>query len=241
MAIQFSETSSPYNGLIQECERRLFAGKYGVISGNTDLLAGFTDRINRGLDRVVSVIERSDGRWQWDDTNRSDFPIATTNLVSGQQDYAFATSHIEILKVHIKDSDSNWVEVNPIDIKDSATPLEELYETNGQPEYYDKLGNSLFLYPAPDYNSTGGLKIFYKRGPVYFTTSDTTATPGINPLFHMYPALYACRDYAIEQRLTTAGDFQALLGQMESDITDSYARRSGDERGGIRIRTNNPH
>lgn len=241
MAVQFSDTSSPYNGLIQECERRLFAGKYGAISGNTDLLAGFTDRINRGMDRGVQLIERADGRWQWDDTNQTDYPIATTNLVSGQRDYTFATSHIEIIKVEIKDESGNWTYLTPIDIKDQTYPLEETYEDDAQPRFYDKLANSLFLYPSPNYNSTNGLKIFYKRGPSYFTTSDTTKTPGLNPLFNVYPAIYACRDYAVEQRLTVAGDMQALLGQMESDMIDSYARRGLDERGKIRIRANNPH
>jgi len=149
--MQFSDTSTK-NGLIQECETWLFGNDYGAISGNTNLLATFTRLLNTGLDEVTASIMEVDGRWQYDDTNYTDFPIATTNLVVGQQDYQLSVSHIKILGVEIKDNNGDWYAVAPLDQQDirrSGHALTEFLEENGRPQYYDITGGSVFLYPPP--------------------------------------------------------------------------------------------
>ena len=81
MSLQFSDTGSAKNGLIQECEFTLFGESgYGAISGTADLLATFTRNMNNALNSVANLIMMSDGRWQWDDNNNTDFPVATTSL-----------------------------------------------------------------------------------------------------------------------------------------------------------------
>ena len=50
--------------------------------------ADLTADVNLGLDKIWAIIFTSNGTWQWDDTNHtSDYPIITTDLVSGQRDY----------------------------------------------------------------------------------------------------------------------------------------------------------
>ena len=83
MALQFSDTSATKGGLIQECESQVFGdNSYGRISNDASLLATFTRYINEALNRVASLIMTADGRWQWDDTNTTDYPIGTTDLVT---------------------------------------------------------------------------------------------------------------------------------------------------------------
>ena len=56
-----------------------------------------TRNINRWFDRVISLILQADAKWEWDDTNYTDLPIATASLVANQQDYSI--SGTEFLKI----------------------------------------------------------------------------------------------------------------------------------------------
>lgn len=245
MSYAFSDTSSSKAGLIQVCESTLFGDNgYGKISGDTGLLATFTRGINDGLDRVTSLILQADGRWEFDDTNFSDYPIATTNLVttpgSEQQDYTFAVTHLKILRVEIKDSTGVWRKLTPISQEDLYnTSLTSFLSAAGMPEYYDKIANSIFLYPKPlatVVTSTAGLKVYFQRPPSYFTTSDTTKVPGFNALYHKLVALIACRDYALDKSLDGAKGLVERVAQMEQDLQDNYSLRNRDEKLQMRAR-----
>lgn len=244
MALQFSDTSTSKNGLIQECETNVF-GQYGVISGNAELLATFTRYLNNALNTVAGLIMSSDGRWQWDDNNNTDFPIATTDLVttagSEQQDYAFSITFLRVLRVEILDADGNWRLLQPIDQSDIYNQsLTDFMKTAGLPQYYDKTANSVVLYPKPlasAVTETGGLKVFYQRPPSYFTTSDTTKVPGINSMFHRLVALIASWDYA---SLKTMANAQALGDRVAIDkdaLAEFYSLRNKDEP--LRLSTRN--
>lgn len=226
----FNDTTTK-DGLIQKCEIKLFGDNgYGQISGNTNRLYQFTERLNRGMDRFNYLAMSADGRWQWDDTNNTDYNIATRNIISGRQDYAFALEHLEIEKVLVKDSGGAWHVIKSIDQNDTDA-VEYLENSNsGIPQKYDKRANSLFLYPIPNYNSTGGLKIYFKRGPSYFVYTDTTKVPGFASIFHEYPVIHACAYYALDRTLATKNDFFETMTMMEDSIKTYYGRRSKDER-----------
>ncbi len=248
MSIQFNDTSSAKNGLIQVCEFEIFGEQdYGKISDNANLLATFTRGINDGLNRVASIILQSDNRWQWDDTNSTDYPIATADLVttagSEQQDYTLAVSHLKILRVEVKDAVDNWKLLTPIDQADiTDQALTEFLKTPGMPQYYDKTANSVFLYPKPSaqaVTATAGLKVYCQRPPSYFVTTDTTKTPGFNQLYHKLPALIACRDYALAKLLPVAkGLMERVIVEEEALIAD-YALRNKDEKIGLTTRRRN--
>lgn len=237
--MQFLDTSSSKNGLIQVCEFELFGEQdYGKISGNANLLATFTRGINDGLNRVTSLILMADGRWQWDDTNKTDYPIATTDLVttpgSEQQDYTLDVTHLWILRVEIKDANGVWNLLHPIDQADLYDQsLTDFLKTAGMPLYYDKTATSIFLYPKPlaaAVTETAGLKVYFQRPPSYFTTADTTKVPGFNSLYHKLVALIACRDYALTKNFPNAQSFVDRVAQMEQDLSDNYALRNRDEK-----------
>lgn len=232
----YNDTSTKA-GILQECEFLVFGADYGAITGNAVRLDEFTRLCNRGLDRVVSVLMDSDSRWQWDDSNYTDFPEATTSLVDNQQDYTIETTHLQIIGVEVKDSSGNYYNVHPIDHQDlkerDITPS-EFFETAGTPEYYDLKGSSIILYPKPDASTVTlaeGLKAHFKRGANYFTNSDTTTEPGFPSIYHRLIPLYASYDYAIAHEMTNKAN--TLLGEIEREkenLRDFMGKRNRDEK-----------
>ena len=230
--MQFSDTGTQKNGLIQDCEQTVFSS-YGTISGDTQLLADFTNRLNRAYDKLATVIMSADNRWQWDDRNyASTLPIASTDLEDGQRDYTVDLEHLRILRVQVKDSAGNLLTARPIDIHDpegramydeSPTPVV------GIPTLYDKFADVLRLYPTPNYDASGGLIVHFQRAPSYFLTTDTTKSPGVPVTLHRYLSRFASADYAVDHQLQSKNDLFNLVQTMERDVVEWYNQRSKDE------------
>lgn len=113
----FNDTTNK-NGLIQECETWLFGSDYGAISGNSSMLLTFTRLLNYGLDVTVGEILKTDGKWQYDDSNNTDLPIATTTLTAGLQNYTLDLSHLKIHGVDVLDSEGNYQPLKQIDYRE---------------------------------------------------------------------------------------------------------------------------
>jgi len=231
--MQFSDTTNN-TGLIQQCEMRIFGDNgFTQISGNTSRLQMFTNLLNRAYERYFEISLRADGKWEFDDSNASDFPIATTGLTSGQQDYAFATDMIRVKGVEIKDESGEWQVLKPIDlsdIHDSGSGYSEFNENGGIPRYYDKVGNSIFLFPEPNYTQGASLKVFYSRPPALFDTADTTETPGFTSLHHDYLVVRACYEYASMRSLARQVEplFQSATEFEQVIIPEFYRDRDED-------------
>lgn len=241
--MQFSDTSTN-QGLIQDCEFLVFGGDYGIISGNTEYLQEFTRLLNKGLDKATVKIMTSDNRWQYDDPNHTDYPIAQTSLVSGQQDYQLefsaTDSHLKIDRVEVKTTGGLWKKLIPIDLADTDEAQAELEKTNGEPKYYDKVANSVFLYPAPNYSQNNSLKIFYQRQPSYFATSDTTKRPGIPGMFHQLVSMYAAEEFALAKNMSEKANMLAGRRQeLESELENFYNRRDKEDKPRMAIKNIN--
>lgn len=196
-----------------------------------------TTSANRALERVTSLIRDAEGRWQWDDSNNSDFPFATTAITTDIQDYSLDPSHYRIERMEIKDTEGNWHKLDSIDTADVYDQsLTDFLKTSGLPKYYDKVGNSVLLYPKPNYTQAASLKVFYERGPDYFETTDTTKTPGFNTLFHSLVPLWAAYDFAFINQLPTAKSIADRIALMEDDLKDYYSLRDKDDRIQLRSR-----
>jgi hypothetical protein len=228
----FSNTGTEKNGLLQDCEQLIF-NSYATITGNTELLADFTNRINRSYDKLATIIMSVDNRWQWDDRNyTSTLPIAETDIVNGQRDYTIDVEHLRILKVQVKDSAGNLITARPIDIHDPEGRA--MYDqaptaVQGIPMMYDKFADVIRLYPEPNYDATDGLVVHFQRPPSYFETTDTTKTAGVPSLFHRYLSLEASTDYAVSHQLKNKNDLFQMTQAMEKEIKDWYNQRSKDE------------
>ena len=177
---------------------------------------------------------KSDNVWEWDDTNNTDLPIATTSLVASQQDYGIAVGHLKVLKVRIKDQQGNWVSLDPINRRDLTDS--QLTATAGDPKRYDKVGNSLFLYPKPSYASSGGLEVQFQRGASYFATTDTTKTPGFATHFHRLVSLYAALDYCETNDFDKrAAKIRANIQTVEAELVQHYSSRDLDAKISLKI------
>lgn len=231
----YNDTSTN-QGILQECESLLFDNQYGAITGNTSLVQTFTRYANRALDRIVSLIMDADSRWQWDDNNNTDYPIATALLVSGQKDYAFSITQLNIARVEAQDATGNYQRLLPIDVSDIITSVNSFENANGSPVFYDKLANSFFLYPTPSYSTVNdingvpqGLKIWFQRGANYFATSDTTKEPGFVSLFHRLVPLWMSYDYAFSRQLPLADNLMMEIEKLEDQMQDFFLLRQKDE------------
>jgi hypothetical protein len=215
VSIQFSNTTTK-NGHIQICERQCGFND-GEISGNPTRLAQFTGMLNVAYDDALSTIFKSAGTWQFDDTNHTDFPFITTNLVSGQRDYTFTNDEngnliLDIHKVFVKNQSGVYEEIYPVD-QQSDYGMEGFTDgqnETGLPYRYDKTGNGIFLDPIPSYNATAGLKLFINREAGYFLTTDTTKKAGIDGLCQEYLSLKASYTYARDKGLNQVADKTTL-------------------------------
>ena len=144
-------------------------------------------RINTAVRETEGMIMGFDGSWDYDGTNQTDLPIATTDLVAGQQDYTLSGTFQEIKVVRLLDNNGNWIKLKPFDKREVGIAVDELFETNGLPQYYDKQGDSIFLYPAPaaaNITATAGLKVDFSRISSLITdlaSADAAKEPGFAP------------------------------------------------------------
>lgn len=214
-------------------EARMLVDADTVSYAAADLLR----RVNIAYEEVVGLILGVDGKWQFDDTNYTNFPIATTTLVASQQDYTFNSAHLEIEGVSVLDNTGIWHKLTPIDDKDDiGIDPAEFLKDDGMPIYYDKQGRSLLLYPAP---ATGrvtlaaGLKVFFKRTADLFTSAQvTTGTkePGFASPFHVILAYKAALPYAQSYKPQRVPMIINEINRLEKEIVKHYGRREQDRR-----------
>jgi hypothetical protein len=192
-----------------------------------------TRRVNAALEQTIGKIIGLDGTWQFDDSNFSDLPIGSTDLVDSQQDYSFDVAMLNIERVEVLDHDAHWHELTPIDKSQIDVALPEYQNVPGLPCEYDKQGASIFLYPAPATASvtlSAGLKVYFQRTASLFTTADTTKTPGFTSTFHIILAYMAAIPYCMTYKKDRVALYQAQVTKLEKDLLTFYAKREKDVR-----------
>lgn len=188
--------------------------------------------INNAYNRVVSLIIKSDNKWQWDDSNQTDLPIATAGIFSGQKDYQLSTPFLKIIRTRIKDSSGNWKVLKPIDQADQDYTYKQDSLTPGVPLYYDKYGVSVFLSPTPNYTQDSSIEVTYQRGPNEFTLGDFntgTKSPGFNSLYHDLIPLWAAFDYWIINDPGISGPLMEQIQLKEQALMQDYGFRGKDD------------
>jgi len=194
--------------------------------------------INAWYRQVDSWIWDASGKWEYDDSNYNNLPIATTALVASQADYSLPTTARKILRVEVLDSNGNYNKLTQIDQSQITDAMSEFQDTTGMPKYYDMVGESIMLYPAPaaaNVTTTAGLKLSFSRTIDEFATTDTSTQPGFESNFHRALSIGAALDWAISKdeggsltNLITGLTSQLAL-QKES-IAKFYGMRNSDMR-----------
>lgn len=219
--MNFSNTTDK-NGIIQDIERYLRKGATGI-SGNAVLLSDITAFCNTELRMTWHHVFKSTNAWQYDDSNQTNLPSATANLVSGTRAYLLPSDALVVRQIKIKNSSGEYYEVYPC-------TNEEIDEDqpNGTPLRYVLVGNTIKFNVAPSYNSDAGLKVFFDRGSVSFDTSDTTQQPGFASEYHdlipigasiRYLKIYSPSDATIPQ---LEKDYARLLKNLEEFYQKQY-------------------
>lgn len=237
MRLAFSDTTG-LDGIIQLIEQELgFQDAY--ISGDTSRLKRFTALVNQSVSSAFDIIFDVAYNWNPDDTNHTDYPIQFFNLVSGQRDYSFTETEdgqevLEVLKVAVKDTSGVFREIPTIDQQtrqgsnNDVSAFLDGQNASGVPTRYDKTATGIFFDPIPNYNSTQGVKIFLAREGSYFTTADTTKTPGFSGAYHEWCVLEPCYKYARANSSEKLPVFKRDMMEMEQKIRVGYGRRDRD-------------
>lgn len=184
---------------------------------------------NVALDDYVTLAIYSAGIWQFDDTEKTDFPIATTSIVSGQYDYELGDSNTEMLtirRVEMDDGNDNWTVLTQVDEQDfKRRSLTEEHQVNALPNEYYLKGSSIFLIPTPNANVTNGLKVYYERNLTKFDGT-VTQEAGIPSIHHPYIAIKASHLFAIQKDLKNETKLRDMVAMYENKIPKHYVRRN---------------
>lgn len=231
----FNDTTTK-NGLIQRCEDWLFSSDYGKISNNTNLLLKFTNLLNSGMDKTTTLIQTSDGTWQYDDPNRTDIAEGTTDLSNGISTYRLDLSHLKIDGAEVMNANGLYQVVTPIDYADiralGMTPT-EFRKQSGLPQYYDVKGDIMTLFPAPATASvtmTNGLKVVYQREPNYYTSLSTTTEIGLPRMYQDFPYLFACSEYCKQNTMwDKAKEIDEYITKRSEELQTHFNKREKED------------
>ncbi len=209
-------------GIIQVCEFWTGLGDTGI-TGDATLLKVFTARVNEAFDRLAPFLYSFSDYLKWDDSNNTDEPIGTFNIVSGQSDYTIAQDDnsldiLNITAVRILTSATATVYLDLKEMTAEDVNATEAMSPNassvGVPNWFLKRGNTIFLFPQPNYSATAGAKIFFERETSYFLSTDTTKEAGIPRPFQGLLPLYASYDWILVNKPSET----ALITRIEAQI-----------------------
>lgn len=215
-----------------------------------------TARVNQNFEELIGEIISADGTWQWEDTNQTDLPIGKGTLVEGQQNYSFTSEYLDIVQLEILNKDgTRYFKIHPIDESElGGVSAEEYFGTDssgnpikGTPSHYDKIGDTIRLYPAPAAASvtlTNGLRVTFKRTGVLFTAVSTTATdstePGLPSPYHVILSYMSAIPYCMSYKKDRVSEYERKVGStdprspyyggMKLALMKFYGRREKDKR-----------
>ena len=191
---------------------------------------------NNWLDMVAGYAIGADRRFQWDDTNHTNLPIGTTNLVANQSDYSFlldgqGNSILNLTQIEILDPNGNYRKLSARNLGDTDEAEDELLRVAGLPTHYDKIADNIIrLTPKPSTSVTAGLKFYFQRTPSYFVAADTTKAPGVAPLLHRSFVIASAYDGALTLGLANIQPLSVERDREMEKMKRYFSNRNTDER-----------
>jgi len=196
-------------------------------------------RCNEALERVIGWLINADGTWQFDDSNYTDLPIGTQTLVAAQKAYTFNDKFLQLLEVQCKDNEGNWRIIPPIDQSEITgdTPLDKIYETDGFPQFCDKVAeDTIKLYPGPaaaNCTLASGLKIKFKRTASIYTAAEVTTgtkVPGFASPYHYILSYMAAISYCMAYHKDRVALYEKRVDDFKKELISHYTQREKDKR-----------
>lgn len=130
--------------------------------------------VNRWYQFIISEVLQAMDDWDFQGE------YGTANLVASQQEYTLPSDILKIKRVEVTYDGTNWYTASPMDLSERADATDSTSvnnDFNTAEPFYDLMDNSLFLYPIPTANSTGGLKIWYEKEGTELTNTSEPNLP----------------------------------------------------------------
>lgn len=218
--------------------------KCGLSSADTNIykFEDFIRNANNSQKKINSWIWRNTGEWEFDDSNYVDFPIATRDFQDGVADYSLPTDVERVDRCEIVLIDGSKRKLTLFDKSEIDISLDEFAGDKGEPLFYDLLGNSLILYPAPDVTKVqedDGIELYFSREIDAFTTSDRTKEPGFVKNFHPIISLDSAIDWCNIHDQSKIAILSSERDTIKEELENFYGKRSRENRTQIRRKNNN--
>lgn len=232
---------SPHDSLYHDAKTML-----GIITTASETvtlpLAEFFRSANAYVKQAQTWIMQVQSTWKYDDSNQTDLPQATTDLVANQQDYSLKSVFKKIDKVEVLDGNGYYQPVFPItmeQIKEQGYSVSEFYKNAGLPVFYLLEGRSIFLFPKPsatDTTLTAGLKLYFNRDTVDFSITDTSTQPGFDVNYHRIVSVGASLDFATSrQMINSVNILTPKLNSLKNDLQEFYSSRQTENKPAFRV------
>lgn len=192
--------------------------------------------INVWYQRTAIAILRAQDDWDFDDSNKSNLPILTADLVANQQDYSLPVGCLKVKRIEIAYDGITNYKAEPIDVnfisKGTQQTQIQQYSSTNRPYYYI-VGSSVFLYPIPSANTSNGtgMQIWVERGITEFSTSDLStgsSTPGFDAPFHQIIAYGVALERAIGKNLENIEKINDRLKELFAELATYYGSKDED-------------
>ena len=215
------------SGIIQDVERKINMGSTWI-SADTTRLKEFTSYANEELSRIWHKIWSVYAGWQYDDSNQTNLPQASTDIVANQSTYSLPSEALTIKRVDVTDSNGNVTRNLPLLTEQIETGVAST-ET-GSPTHYRLTGSTIQLFPVPDESVSVGLKLFFDRQMIAFESTDTNVAPGFaSPYHELVPLGMAIRWLKIKNPTSASlAQFRADQVAMMTELEEFYGGRFED-------------
>jgi len=188
---------------------------------DADITANVNIHYHNLVNEIIEVMD------DWDFQENT----ATQDLVADQQDYDFPTGILTIKKVEVTYDGTNWYPATLMDINERKTSANDSSSISDDFDktkpYYDLAGDKIRLFPIPDNNVTGGLKVWYHKE---VTELSGTASPVIAKAYHDALCYGAASDFCYRHdQFNKAELFEAKMEKAIQRMKDFYAHRVKDK------------
>lgn len=219
-------TQNPHDSLYHDAR-----GLLGISITDTTTLSvnEFFRSANSRYQELAYYAWKNASVWNFDDSNSTTLPVATTDLVASQGDYSLPTTALDVVRVEVLDKNGNYIHIPEINRNDIDTSTDEFYETDGMPVYWYREANSIILKPAPSASETtltSGLQIYLSREATDFGITATSTEPGFPTAFHRLISYRPAIDFAQKNGLSSLQYLMTEEAKIQRNFEEYYAKRS---------------
>lgn len=198
----------PYNSDANNQDICSFADQLVKTNSSSFPIADKTRQANYALRTIWGDIFDAYGGWIYDDSNLTDLPEATTDLVANQQFYALPVNISQIVGLEFQNVGGTWIPLTPVTLEkihQNGYAESEFLKTPAVPMFYRPTATGVKLYPPANFSQLQSLRVQISRDISSFSVTDTTKQPGFDPLFHEGVPLFMALQYAKINSLPVAG------------------------------------